>query len=157
MCSSHKYFCHIPSFSLFFNFSALLFVLSLALQIPSVSNNPPFNRQHLSSPLLSPFFNLILSFNKSPLCPQWKHSMCLKLLCTPQSWPLYHHAASFISLELCLACRKPCSFRLHRWRNKLWWSPKFSRWAVRVLLHTACLSQSPWAVCQGAFLRLCIS
>lgn len=102
----------------------------------------------LCSPPLSPFFNLILSFNKCPFCPQWKHSMCLKLLCTPQSWPLCFHTANFISLELCLACRKPCSFRLHRWRNKLWWSTKFSRWAVWVLLQTGCPSQSPQELCQ---------
>lgn len=55
----------------------------------------------LSSTLLSPFSNLILSFNKSPFCPQWKCSMCLKLLCTPQSWPLHLTQPLSFSPEHC--------------------------------------------------------
>lgn len=115
---------------------------------PPVSNNPPFTRKHPSSPFLSPFFNLILSLSKSPLCPQWKHPMCLQLLCTPQSWPLHVHTAFFISLELCLSCRRPLAlFRLRRWRNKLRWSTKFFK-----VSHVSAVT--PWVSIHGKYVKM---
>lgn len=108
-------------------------------------------------PVLSPFFNLILSFNKSPLCPQWEHSMCLKLLCTTQSWPLCCHTAFFIPAELCVACRKPCSFWLHGWGKNLGRSTKFSRWAMSGLLHSGHLVYLSLQVRAATFLCLCKS
>lgn len=55
MWSSHKSFCSHPSLC----FSISLVCCLWALQIPPVSNNPPFKRQHLSSPLTFFQFNLV--------------------------------------------------------------------------------------------------
>lgn len=101
MCNSHEHFSHIPSLSIWFSSSDLLFVLSLALQTPSVSNNPPFTKQHPSPP--HTFFQFNLVFHESPFCPQWKCSMCLKLLCTSLWWPLYPCTHTFSPQELCFS------------------------------------------------------
>lgn len=137
-CGSHKYFCHIFSLC-----CSILAARSASCLFPLVSNNPPFNRQHLFSPLLT-FFQFNLVFQQISLL-SWVHSMCFKLPRATQSWPPCCHTDFLIPPELRLArgeaslCLTSClaekTLVVHKFSSFVWFFLKEKVGCVRPASH----------------------